>query len=186
MLGAAADRADGRERPGPAGSSLPSSACRVTVCERGARHRSCPSSDRVAGRRSARRIPRPGPTTMPARDTPGRSPPGAAAGEAQGAHHGGEVRTERPRQPSRQAGRRRTPFQRGDARRPQAHRLRHLGAEERERPERHVPGASVLGERRAAELRAPPPGRGRGCPGPRSRVHPPGLRRVRGAVGRGG
>ena len=39
-------------------------------------------------------------------------------------------------------------------------RLQHLGASRRQRPERHVPGAVVRGERRAPELRAPATGRG--------------------------
>ena len=47
------------------------------------------------------------------------------------------------------------------------------------------PARQVLGERRAAELRAAPPGRGRGGPGSRARVHPAGLRRIRGAARRG-
>ena len=47
-------------------------------------------------------------------------------------------------------------FTEGVPRRSQADRVRGLGAAQRRRPQRHVPRAPVLGQRRAAELRAAP------------------------------
>ena len=49
----------------------------------------------------------------------------------------------------RQARRRRTALHRRPARWPEADRLRHLGTPHRRRSQRHVPGTSVLGQRRA-------------------------------------
>ena len=58
-------------------------------------------------------------------------------------------------QPARKARRRRTALHERAARRTQTHRVFDLGATRRNRKERHVSGAPVLGERRAPELRAP-------------------------------
>ena len=61
---------------------------------------------------------------------------------------------QRQGQPSGKAGRRLDPLRRRRLRRAEADRLRDLGAAHRRRPQRHVPGSPVLGERRATQLRA--------------------------------
>ena len=96
---------------------------------------------RCRGPASARCFSRPGPRPLPARDAPSRRAAGARHGSSRGAHHARQVLTQRPGQPSRQTGRRRTALRRWPARRPQAHRVRHLGAPERQRPERDVSGS---------------------------------------------
>ena len=72
----------------------------------------------------------------------------------------------------------------GSARRTEADRVRGMGAQVRNRPERHIPGAAVLRQRRAAELRPAAPDWRRDIARPHSRSDPAGVPGARGGGGR--
>ena len=95
-----------------------------------------------------------------------------------------KIRAEREGQSAGQAGGRGAAFHGRAARRAEADWLRHLGAQSRQRPQRHLPGAPVLGQRRAAQLRPAPADGGRHRAGADSRTDPAGVPGARGGGGR--